>query len=240
MVGLQLLYMRAYLATLNSTDFNMKYIFQVWVFATLLNLFEINNNHLCLPLLYCKEDTKEMYHLAEVKNKATSLSNGSQAKDITPNNDVYTVVINHKYQMKRFYCHYLSLCKVLANEYYCWKRVNTVIFTISQYANLGINILMHSSSVALTWLSGWLEHSYFLLVTLLICCTLKVTVLILNSMWSKLCFQSECIIEILNHSNSTCFLSSVVECVEAQTVSTSFVENISLFRSFGDKKQRKS
>ena len=184
----------------------MKYIFQVWVFATLLNLFEINTNHLCLPLLYCKEGAKEMYHLAEVKNKATSLSNESQAKNITPNNDVYTVVINHKYQMKSFYCHYLSSCKVLANEHYCLKRVNTVIFTISQYANLGINILMHSSSVALTWLSEWLEHSCFLLVTLLICCTLKVTVLIFNSMWSKLCFQNECIIEIMDHSNSITML----------------------------------
>ena len=77
-------------------------VLQVWVFATLLNLFEINNNHLCLPLLYSKEGTKELYHLAEVKNKATLLSNGSQAKDITPNNDVYTVVINHEYQMKLF------------------------------------------------------------------------------------------------------------------------------------------
>ena len=215
------------------------YVLQVWVFAALLNLFEINTNHLCLPLFYCKGGTKEMYHLADVKNKATLLSNESQAKNITQNNDVYTVVINHKYQMKSFYCHYLSSCKVLANEHYCWKRVNTVIFTISQYANLGIDILMHSSSVALTWLSGWLEHSYFLLVTLLICCPLKVTVFIFNSMWSKLCFQNECIIEILDHSNSTCFLSSAVDCVEAQTVSTSYVENISLFRSFGDKKAEK-
>ena len=147
--------------------------------------------------------------------------------------------------MKDFYHHYMGLCKVLANEHNCWKRMNTITFITSQYVNLGINVLLCSIAsymyVALTWLSEWLKHNYFLLVTLLICCTLKLTVLVFIVLsWSKLYIQNEhTIIEVSDHSDSNSCLSSSAECVEAQAISGSYVEDISIFRSFGDKKAEK-
>ena len=232
-----------YLARKVVMTFNMKlHILQVWVLAALLNLFD---DHLCLPPLYCKGGTKAMCHLAEVNNGATSfcIYNESQLKDIKPNSHIY--IINHKYKylMKDFYHHYMGLCKVLAKECNCWKRTNTFTFITSQYVNLGLNVLLCSSYmyVALTWLSEWLKHNYFLPATLLICCTLKLTFLVFIVLsWSKLYMQNEhTIIEVSDHSDSNCYLSSSAECVEAQATSGSYVEDISIFRSFGDKKAEK-
>ena len=185
--------------------------------------------------------------LIEIKNVTTSLYEYIETQvvgnfTVQSNSYAYSIAFsyNFKHHMKTFYCrcHYEDLYELLAKE---WKLINTNKFIISQPANLEPNVLMYSSSLALTQLGNWLECSYLVLVTSLIPCVWKLTALVFDFiLWSnklflrrcKLYFQKEslsCFIETVDCNNTSYFKSSTVSYIKANSRQSSYTgEFISL------------
>ena len=228
------------------------HILQVCILAT-LKLFNITKTHLYFPPLWFKGGANKMYHLAQEKNKVTSLSrcNGNQGKIFESSGHH-----NHKSKYMKFHHQYLDLCKLLANECCHWKAFCSNKFTVLQCAHVELNVLMCSSSLSLTWLSNQLEHSYLLLVTLLVGSVWKLSSFVFSlTLWSKLwsnklllrnCqlkFKKESLmyfIETFNsNNNSSKSVSLTVECIEAHSRSASYIGDNDIFRSLENKKAEK-